>query len=1084
MLKYISFLFVIILLVSCQPELPDEVEAAMADLPQTIDYNIHVKPILSDRCFACHGPDKNSIKGDLQLHEAKLAYAASNVSSGQFPIAPKKLAKSEVFHRIVSHDSEYMMPPPESNLQLTDREKAVLIKWIQQGAEYKPHWSFIPLEKVAPPQVNQKEWVKNEIDQFVLAQLETKGWSPKAEADKAMLLRRVSFDLTGLPPTLEEMDNFLNDNNPDAYERVVNRLLTSPHYGERMAADWMDVARFADTHGYTVDRYRDMSPWRDWVIQSFNENMSFDKFTIWQMAGDLLPEPDDPKQKKEQILATGFNRNHQQNMEGGIVDEEFRVEYVADRTNTLGAAFLGLTLECARCHDHKYDPISQKEYYQLYSFFNNVKEAGQISFDNAMPVPTMLLTDEAMDETIAFINHELEEQEQAIEKIKASAKSQFESWAKTDRLKINPDQTLLKSKVAHFDFNNNSFTNRLQPNQKGEMKQQHASSVEANLVDGQNGNALLLDGDAWFDLNGIGAFDRTMPFSVGLWVWLPRELKNGVIFHKGEGAALYNFRGFHMALKDNQLELLMAHTTPYNAIIEYGDNLPREQWIHLMMTHDGSGKAAGLKAYLNGEEYFTKVDQDNLYKGIMLNRAKEPGLQVGARWRGIGIKGAMVDDIEVYNNMLTGLEVRKAYELTNPESDSKLFANQLFRKDFTSLSANEKALLTEWYLKNQIEKETAILENINQLRTQKKATLDTLPEIMVMEEMPTPRQSYILERGQYNVYGEEVYPATPEAVLQMPETFEKNRLGLAKWIVHEGNPLTARVIVNRFWQQCFGTGLVKTTEDFGNQGDLPSHPELLDWLAVEFIQSGWDVKALLKKIVMSATYRQSSIANESDLENDVENIWLSRGPSARLNAEMIRDNALAASGLLVYKIGGKSVKPYQPDGLWRVNGTKYTADKGEGLYRRSLYTFWKRTIPNPTQATFDAPTRSGCTVKRQETSTPLQALVLLNDPTFTEAAKLLGVEITAGADLKQSTGNAFRKLTGRKASPKELDLLLSLQQSELEKFQKNPEKIKGWLGSGESIINFKELNLDEKEIAANTVIATTIINSDAAIVKR
>ncbi|MEM9917243.1 MAG: DUF1553 domain-containing protein [Bacteroidota bacterium] len=1059
----------IVLLSACGPTLPEEVAEAMRDLPEKIDYNIHVKPILSDRCFACHGNDKNKLAAGLRLDNAHDAYAELPDSPGAVAIAPGDLTKSEVIRRLFSDDPDQVMPPPESNLVLTPSEKAILTQWIDEGAEYKPHWAFTAPQPPPIPKVQQEDWAVHPIDRFVLKTLESKGWQPSPEADRESLLRRVTFDLTGLPPTIEEIDRFTNDPSPEAYEKVVGRLLQSPHYAERMATDWLDLARFADTHGYTVDRYRDMSPWRDWVIGAFDQNMPYDTFTIWQLAGDLLPNA-----SQEQILATGFNRNHQQNMEGGIVDEEFRVEYVADRTNTLGAAFLGLTVECARCHDHKYDPISHKEYFELFSFFNNVQEAGQISWNNAMPGPTLLLADEKVEAIIDFLDDQIAEQQAAIEQIQTKETPAFQRWLEGSKRKaLNSANAGL---LAHFNFENRRIVNRLQAAQKGVLKQMFTQSknLKTEFVEGQEGNGLRLDGDAWVDLGSVGIFDMASPFSVGLWVKLPKDLENGVLFHKGHGAALYNFRGYHLALKNNQLEILMAHAAPYNAIIQYADDLPREEWIHLLMTYDGSAKAAGLHTYLNGRRLQTKVTSDHLSKDILFQfeQEPEPGLQIGARWRGAGIKGAVVDDIKVFNRTLSAPE---ALRLAAPTS-----FKQHLQQPSEAFTAEEKEELKAFYF-SEHQEITAAQQKLRMLRKEQNTTRDNIQEVMVMQEMPEARPTYLLERGQYDAPGERVHPATIAAVLPLPASYPKNRLGLARWLFHPDHPMTARVAVNRYWQQFFGRGLVKSADDFGNQGEMPSHPELLDWLAMSFRDSGWDVKALLKQIVLSATYRQSSKIRDELAAQDVENVYLWRGPTVRLTAEMMRDNALAASQLLVRKIGGKSVKPYQPKGLWAINGNTYQADSGENLYRRSLYSFWKRSMPLPTQGTFDAPNRSVCTVKRQKTSTPLQALVLLNDPTFLEAAKVLGEQMSRKENNRLAIVDTFRKLSGRKPLEGELDVLLELQQKEYEKFVRHPEKMSGWLKAGAYELDAK---LPPEKVAANAVVASTILNADATIIKR
>ncbi len=1068
--RYIFLALVLgLLLTSCGPNIPDEIALEYKNLPSKLDYNLHVKPILSDRCFVCHGNDKEKLKADLRMTDHESATSELKQNPGKFAIVPGNLEKSEFYHRIISTDPNLLMPPPDFNVPLSDKDKAILIKWIEEGAKYKPHWAFEKPEKSKIPRIKHNDWPSNNIDHYILAKLEEQSWEPSPEADRQTLLRRVTFDLTGLPPTLEELDAFQNDKSEDAYEKVVDRLLSSAAYAERMTTDWMDLSRFADTHGYTVDRFRDMSPWRDWVIDAFRKNMAYDTFVTWQLAGDLLPNP-----TKEQILATGFNRNHQQNMEGGIVDEEFRVEYVADRANTVGTAFLGLTLECARCHDHKYDPISQKEYFETFSFFNNVKEAGQISWNNAMPGPTLLLTDEKIDSVKVFLEEGVQTHALRTANLKLEAESKFEEWIEKDKfltaLKGIPQNGL----IAQFDFNKSSLVNKLNTKESGRMTQMYSkpNELKENYVKGRFGKGMELDGDAWIDFGDIGVFDKANSFSVGMWVKIPEELENGVFFHKGKGAALHNFRGYHLALNNNRLEMLMAHTAPYNAILEIGPNPPRNKWIHLMMTYNGTSEAEGLELFLNGEKQKTEIETDNLFKDILFHfpSEPEPGLQVGARWRGFGIKGALVDDILVYDRCLSSIEV---LAIGNYEKA---------RQQITDLKVDDNELiedLKELYFS--IDQGVAVSEkDLEVQRRSLNSFLDTIPEIMVMEEMESPRKSYVHLRGRYDDPGEEVFPSTIEAVLAFDEGLPKNRLGLSRWLFDKENPLTARVAVNRLWAQIFGRGLVKTIDDFGNQGDMPSHPELLDMLALEF-QADWDVRSMLKKMVMSSTYKQSSVIQTDKLLVDGENILYWRGPSTRLSAEMLRDNALAASGLLVNRLGGKSVKPYQPEGLWNINGGKYDQGSGEDLYRRSLYSFWKRTVPLPTQSTFDAPTRSICTVKRQKTSTPLQALVLLNDPTFIEAAKVMGENISKSGNTRIAIHNTFLSLTGRSPSEGELDVLMELRNNEQKKFSSFPEKMSGWLSAGEYNL---DTDLEMSELAANTVVASAIINADATIVKR
>ena len=1064
-------LLVILFGISCSgPELSETVLVEYENLPENIDFNKDVKPILSDKCFICHGPDNAKIKAGLQLHSAEVAFKELKESPGKFGITPGNLNKSEVFHRIVSDDPNYVMPEPDSHLTLSDYEKAVLIKWIEDGAEYKDHWAFIKPVNYKVPNVKEDNETVNPIDNFVISRLEKEKIAPSPEADKEVLLRRLTLDLTGLPPTLDEIDSFLKDSSVNAYEKQVDRLLASPHYGEQMALGWMDLSRFADTHGYSVDRYRNMSPWRDWVIKSFNDNMPYDQFLTWQLSGDLMENP-----TKEMILATAFNRIHPQNMEGGIINEEFLVEYAVDRASTVGQAFMGLTVACARCHDHKYDPISHKEFYELTSYFNNVNESGQISFNNAMPVPTLLLTTEEEEDLLAYMEGLIYETENDIKDIESNQIAKdFEQWLHEGKYKDILERKQVEGLQAYFDLNDSRLRNTLNPLQRGTIKVEGTEGLKVNLVDGQQGKGLIFDGDAWLDLNGAGVFGRNDAFSVSVWANIPRELENGNIFHKGIGAIFQNWRGYHLRIVENKLEIMMAHTAPDNAIVEVSkDEFPRDQWVNFTLTYDGSSTADGLQLYLNGKEVETITKNDNLYKDILFRIDKEPGLQLGARYRGKGIKGGVVDEIKVFDRELSTLEVKLL------SKDSSL--QDVLMKETKDLSEEDRDLLLAYYTKSISDKADKHYKKLSKLRKQYVDSVEKVQEVMVMKETAEPVQAYILDRGVYSEKREKVYPNTPTAILPMPNDYPKNRLGFAKWLMHDDHPLTARVAVNRFWQHYFGNGLVKTSEDFGNQGEMPSHPELLDWLSIYFKDSGWDVKAFQKLIVMSKTYRQSSLANDSLLNIDKDNRLLARGPSGRLTGEMLRNSALASSGLLNRKIGGESVSPYQPEGLWLVNGARYQVDSGEKLYRRSLYTIWKRSVPHPTLATFDSPARDYSIMRRQETNTPLQALVLLNDPTYVEAARVLGKEISETGDIVIGISTVFRKLTGRTVNDSELAVLLELQRSEYSKFSENADKARGWLNTGE----FKLKDGDDKAlIAANAVVVSTIMNTDAFITKR
>ncbi|MEZ0483093.1 DUF1553 domain-containing protein [Fibrella aquatica] len=1068
-------------------KLPTDVAAAFDKLPAQLDYNQHVKPILSDKCFACHGPDKAKQKAGLRLDMAQTAYGPLPENPGKVAIKPGNWQKSEAALRILSDDPEYRMPTPQSHLSLSAQEKATLLKWIKDGAVYKPHWAFVKPDRKAPPMLSQPTAFSpvNAIDLFVVSRLEREGLKPSAEAPKDLLLRRLSLDLTGLPPTLAELDAFAADRSPDAYEKQVDRLLASPHYGEKMATDWLDLARFADSHGYTVDRLRDMSPYRDWVIRAFNQNMPYSTFIHQQLAGDLMKgdtvlRPNGESPTRDRLIATAFNRLHQQNMEGGIVEEEFQTEYVMDRTNTLGDAFMAISVGCARCHDHKYDPISQKNYYELYGFFNNVREAGQISWNDDIPTPALPLPTRKQDELLRFLKANIAEQETVLAQVESGTKSAADGWIASKAYQKLADQPVPKAGLQGYYTFEDSLTNQVNPKQKGTMKRDAGEPdkpvFEAAPVGSKSrGKVLLLNGDAYAHLTDVGVFRKSEPFSVGLWVWFSKNFKEGVIFHKSNAERLYNFKGYHLLMKNNRLEISMAHTAPSNAITRQSLRpVPRETWVQLTMTYDGSSKAAGFKLYLDGDELPMETIIDQLYKDIIFFQKNEPPLQIGGWWRGLGFKGGKANDVVVYDRTLTPFEIGV---LSRKTSWATVAA-----KSPAELTANDRAALHAYYLSAENAAVSAARDELRRRRTVLSDSMRSIPEIMVMQEMATPKKTFLLQRGQYDMPGPEVFPATPTAILPFGANRPKNRLGLAEWLTDANHPLTARVAVNRYWQTLFGTGLVKTVEDFGNQGEMPSHPDLLDWLAVTFqTDYNWDVKRLMKLMVMSATYRQHSYTSPELRERDPENRLLARGPATRLSAEMIRDNALMASGLLNPKIGGKSVKPYQPDGLWEINSMTYKADTTDAVYRRSLYVIVKRSVPNPTLGTFDAPARSSCLVRRQRTNTPLQALVTLNDPTFVEAATVLGEQMAQEATVQQAITQTYRRLTGRMPQSREIALLTKLQQAEYEKFKADPVKVKGWLKAG---LHRPKATLDPALIAAHAVVASTILNSDATVFKR
>jgi len=1036
-------------------------------LPKKVDFNYHIKPILSDRCFACHGPDNEAREAGLRLDTETGIFATLEEGEG-FAVVAKKPHESMVYHRITSDDPDEVMPPPESNLTLTEYEKKLIEKWIEQGAEYKRHWSFIAPEKPALPEVKNEEWVRNPIDNFVLAKLEENGLKPSPEADKAKLLRRVTFNLTGLPPTIEEMDAFLADDSPEAYEKVVDRLLASPQYGERMASSWLDIARYADSHGYQDDRPRTMWPWRDWVVKAFNDNLPFDEFATWQLAGDLLPNA-----TYEQILATGFNRNHAITQEGGIIEEEYLTEYAADRVNTFSAAFLGLTVECARCHDHKYDPISQKEYFQLFDFFNNIPERGRIDYTNEAPHPTIRMQDTALEATIAYVQNRIEILEEKVAQQEKNVDPAFYTWMEEKLSEEEIKEGLEDGLLAYFNLDVLE-TEQFVSNEGNQFPARMNIGLAPKIpfpehTTGKSGKALTFNGDNFLSAGDIGDFDHHHHFSYGAWVKRTQNLKKNAALLSRRNGEIWR-QGYDLVLTpDNQLSASIIHHENKNEVeVVTKTRVPINTWTHVFVTYDGSGKAKGLQIYINGKAQPLTVKKDNLEHKSILNGND---FLVG-NWHTkilrndlYGFEGGIIDEVKLYERTLSPLEVQY---LARQKADLHIAGqpakSPVYRHFLLQYNTAYQALL----------KELDSLRKIDQ----------EIPYVMVMQELDTPKVSHVLMRGSYASPGEKVEAGTPEAVLSFDENLPKNRLGLAQWLVSKENPLTARVAVNRLWQSHFGKGLVRTPEDFGNQGELPTHPELLDWLAVVFIDSGWDMKAMHKLIVMSATFRQSAKIPEKLRKIDSDNRYLARGPNVRLTAEMFRDNALAVSGLLSQKVGGKWVKPYQPAGIWKamanqIGENKYRASEGEGLYRRSLYSYWKRTIPPPTMLMFDAPERTLCTVKRQSTSTPLQSLVLLNDPQYVEASRKLAERMLreGGNTVEERITFGFRAVTSRSPKPQELEVLLSLYEQEAERLQQSEEEALLLLKVGAAQYDTR---YQTAEIATLAVVANTLLNLDEA----
>jgi hypothetical protein len=1025
--------------------------------PRPVDFNRDVRPILSDRCYACHGFDEKKREADLRLDTFEGATADRDSGA---PIVPGHPEQSLILQRIVSTDPDLKMPPPDSNkIPLSAEEIKTLERWIQEGAEYRKHWSFLPIDRPAVPPGSEP----HPIDRFVSTALRERsgpGLSPAARPER--LLRRVSFDLTGLPPTPAQLDEFLRDPSPSAYERAVDRLLDSPAFGERLASEWLDVARFADTHGYQMDRDRPVWPYRDWVIRAFNANLPYSDFVRWQLAGDLLEKP-----TKEQRLATTFNRLHNQNEEGGIVEEEFRVAYVVDRVTTFGTVFLGLTLECSRCHDHKYDPISAKEFYSLFAFFQNIAEPGQTSyFTPDMPTPAMMLSTDEQDARLAELDRQLAEKERLL--AESVDEAGFVQWLQQGR-----GEPKIPGKLAEYRFDSmegGKIPNEVDPAKPGQ------SVDDAKLTEGPpgHGQAGRLSGDNGFDFPGVGHFHRAQPFSLAIWLRPSAPSPRGVVVHHSKAPADAASRGYDLLLEEGHVSFGLYYMWPGSAIkVQTKETLAPQTWTHVVATYDGSGKAAGLSLYLNGRRADTTTLRDYLTKDITYG--DEPNLAIGYRFRDNGFRDGAVDDFAVFDRELTELE---AAHLAGGQE----LIQALSLPDPTGPIRDQ---LADYYLRTTSPVWKQQADELRALRDQRRKLLAPIPELMVMEELPSPKPAFLLQRGNYDQPGDAVAPNTPAVLPPFREDRPRNRLGLADWLLDASNPLMARVTVNRYWQMLFGRGLVETSDNFGLQGASPTHPELLDWLARDFIENGWDLKRFLKQIVLSQTYQQQSSPPEWARQNDVDNRWLAHAPARVLTAEMLRDQALAVSGLLHPALGGPSVKPYQPAGLWAIamGNPTYDQSHGENLYRRSLYTYWKKTVPPPSMMTLDAADRSYCTVRRQSTNTPLQSLVLLNDPQFVEAARQLGERMLreGGSETSDRLRWVFRVATSRWPTEAELAILSSTFDEQKQLFASTADSAKKLLGVGEKKAND---DLDPVEWAAATVVAQTVLNHDEAVRRR
>jgi len=1049
----------------------------------TIEFNTHIRPILSDKCFACHGPDEAERQGGLRLDQRESAFGEAD--SGAIPIVPGEPEASELIHRILSEDEDLQMPPSDSLKQLSDEEIGLLRQWIEQRADWQEHWAFIPPQRKELPPVSDASWPRGPIDHFILAKLDQENLQPSPITDKATLLRRVTFDLTGLPPTLAEIEAFLADDSPEAYEQVVDRLLESPHYGEHMARFWLDAARYGDTHGLHLDNYREIWPYRDWVIGAFNDNLPYDQFTIQQLAGDLLPDP-----SLDQLIATGFCRCNVTTNEGGSIKEEVYMRNVVDRVVTTGTVFLGLTFECTRCHDHKFDPLTQRDFYSMFAFFNSLD--GPVMDGNVKdPKPTVHAPSIEQAQQLDKLHQKMDQLSTQANEYRKEAKLDFQEWYQRMRQQQNLQGTLdfqppTAGLLGHYSLElleENKVTNAVDSSAADSSNGGEARG-NVKVVSGRYGNGIELGEGGHVDLGNVFNFRSEQHFSITAWVQMP-ENATGAILSK----TTKKRRGYALTIEDGYLTFALTNHGGVSSVEVTSEkkSLAQKGWHHVAVSYDASAKAAGVVIWVDGKRQKLVVSMDSLIVNEAVKQidSDDAHLQIGRLGEKKPFLGVQVDEVRFYDRSLSQADV---ICVMLAERIAEILAQP-----------TEQATETEWqelrdyYFHRFDSKHVGIIDQGDQLALEETAIQHKVPATLVFRDRKTPRQAFVLNRGEYDQPGEPVERATPAVLPPMSKDVPQNRLGLAQWLVNAKNPLTSRVTVNRFWAQFFGMGIVKTAEDFGAQGGVPSHPGLLDWLAVEFIESGWDVKAMVKRIVLSNTYGQSSRISAHLVERDPENRLLARGPRYRLDAEMLRDQALAVSGLLVNQLGGPSVKPPQPDGLWfsvgysGSNTVRFVADTGrEKIHRRTMYTFLKRTSLAPQLSTFDAPSRESCSVRRDRTNTPLQALLLLNDPQFIDAARGLAERVMreSGSDPQSRIQTMIRICTGHPASQSMVDELVSFYNLQYTRYQADGEAAKALILASQLVKESESENqLDPNQLAAWTVVANLVLNLDEVVTK-
>lgn len=1039
-----------------------------ANAEESLQYNRDIRPILAANCFACHGADSASRKADLRLdqRDAAIDYGA---------IAPGKPDESELINRVFSSDPEIVMPPPETKKNLTAQQKEVLKKWVVAGAEYQPHWSFIAPAKPDLPTTKNQQWPKNAIDRFVLAKLEASGLSAAPEADARTLFRRLHFDITGLPPSPADVSAFVADyavNQDESLSTWIDRLMKTGSWGEHRARYWLDAARYGDTHGLHFDNYREMWPYRDWVIRAFNANQPFDQFTIEQLAGDLLPNPTD-----DQLVATGFQRCNITTNEGGTIDEENLANYSADRVQTFGWVYLGLTTNCAQCHDHKFDAFSMKDYYSLAAFFRNTTQGAKDGNVKDGLGPTLMIPSaedaprwQALPADIASTKAQRDER-------RKTARGDFEKWVASATAESLDEAVPRESLIVHAPLNEGSGNEAQNACETGVKFK--ATGEITWAPDGKFGPAPVIKSGSTFNLGALGDWEKDQKFSYGAWVKAGRDGVNGGIIARMDEQAGY--RGWDLWQNDRAFAVHIIDSWPDNGlkVTTRPGTVKPGQWQHVFVTYDGSAKPGGVKMYIDGQEEKLTVETNTLKRRATIRTKTD--LRIGQRSQGQVFDGGSIQDVRIYARTLTVGEVKAIADLGPLRS--------ILETAVEKRTDKQKDSLYEHYLVTRDEGFTAFAKKLSALEAEQEAIKARSPVTHIQRErMDSKPTAHILMRGAYDKPGEKVEAATPVSLHAMSADVPRNRLGLAQWLVDPANPLTARVTVNRFWQEVFGQGIVATPDDFGVMGAAPSHPELLDWLAVEFRESGWDVQKLFKLMLMSATYRQAAITTPEKLEKDRDNVLLSRGPRFRMDAEMIRDSSLAVSGLLSSKMYGPGTKPYQPEAIWDIvglpggNTRDYTQDRGENLYRRTLYNFWKRMAPPPSLEVFNAPSREVCTVRRERTNTPLQALVVLNDPQYVEAARHLAQRAmtTAKGNEKAIIDYIAQRVLSRPMSEKENAILLTSKTDLLNYYQSKPEDAQALIAIGESKA---DPALDAAQLAAWTMVCNQVMNLDEAVNK-